>query len=1179
MSKTVILIAALCIAWCTTGRTQTKKLDRLYEKYEGCLKEKNYSCAWDWVQKVVDYSQRKYGSQHAYYAQALEKKATLYLGQKRSKDAQSLYKKACTIYQKHPNTYPQTYPNCVYRLAEIYLQTKQYSKAAKLCATAISISQTHQLNEQINYLFIQGQLATAWMKQRRLIKADSLFTAIAPQIKQKNTPTFNVAYGKFFNHHARCKWLLKDYKTTKSLYQANLKWVEEHLGKGHLLHKHTVEEFMKYYVYMVQNGEAIKLLEQNNISKISFLILLPYITHWTMVDSHFKNMWDFFHEQKLFAEQISEGSYLKKRRTIEQRFKVIEQKFGKDHLFFVGNLISLAGFYIETQYYTKAINSFNQAYKFLQNYDDYTRNAVSALIQNNKAVLYLYMGSFLEAQKFATISHLNIKKYIDNKSYLIANALTNLADAYVVFGNINKATILLNKAWQIIKNTQYHLSGIALFIGYATPTRITRSQIATLCSLAALEIVRGNLTGAEKRLSDASRILKKHKGYKGYFHYLRLLTKFHQIKKHYDIADSLHQEVITQAMRHYGTQHYLYGHSLHSYGLFKHKLKNYAMADSLYQKARKITQSLLPKNHSMLIDQDFSFALLKSHTKQNEEALSNFRTAITKQNSQLFHNFNFFNAQEKTSFIRWVSKMFAEFYHFSLNVYPQKPITLDLMYNLQLDHKGSLLGTFLKTKQRIFSSKNDSLIKVYQQWLDKKRLLNKFYTLSNQQLKKQEVSLEEEESQADALEKQWVKIANLSNLQKRQPLSWKVVQKKLSPGEAAIEIIRWYSQKQKQAHYIVLILTPYTLQHPHVIILKDKHEAKHYTEYLKNLQTKTNDFNSYQRYFAPIARYLKKYRIRKVYFAPDGIYNKINLDMLRDKNLGYVYQHFDIQLVTSTRTLLASKAKVSSKKTRSICFFGNPNFNLDRIGVTQTIPADTTTRWNRIQVLHPKQSSAIYQALVGTNVEVRQLADLAKANAYQIQSFVGNQALEEKVKSVNNPSILHIATHGYFREAKDINRNQDLFMGLNTQKAIDNPLLRSGLILAGANRALQDTTYFYGLQVDDGHLNAAEIANMSLDSTDLVVLSACETGQGQVRNGEGVYGLQRAFRVAGAKSILMSLWKVDDTATRQFMVQFYQAYFATGNKRRALKITRDHFRKHPRYYHPYYWGAFVLVGE
>ncbi|HNR73456.1 MAG TPA: CHAT domain-containing protein, partial [Cyclobacteriaceae bacterium] len=147
-------------------------------------------------------------------------------------------------------------------------------------------------------------------------------------------------------------------------------------------------------------------------------------------------------------------------------------------------------------------------------------------------------------------------------------------------------------------------------------------------------------------------------------------------------------------------------------------------------------------------------------------------------------------------------------------------------------------------------------------------------------------------------------------------------------------------------------------------------------------------------------------------------------------------------------------------------------------------------------------------------------------------------------------------------------------MGIDAENAKNNPLLRSGLILAGTQA--QDNNAVDLQSNDNGILTAYEAMNLSLEGTDLIILSACETGLGDVRAGEGVYGLQRAFLVAGANALIMSLWKVDDAATQQLMTNFYSIWTKTGNKQQAFKQAQ--LRLMTKYKDPYYWGAFVMMG-
>jgi CHAT domain-containing protein len=171
-----------------------------------------------------------------------------------------------------------------------------------------------------------------------------------------------------------------------------------------------------------------------------------------------------------------------------------------------------------------------------------------------------------------------------------------------------------------------------------------------------------------------------------------------------------------------------------------------------------------------------------------------------------------------------------------------------------------------------------------------------------------------------------------------------------------------------------------------------------------------------------------------------------------------------------------------------------------------------------------------------------------------VTTYMGANALEENVKALKKPTILHIATHGFFVE--------------DTASSIS-PMIRSGIILAGVRNAENKNK-------DDGILTAYEASNLDLEGTDLVALSACQTGLGEVRNGEGVYGLQRSIMVAGAKNLLMSLWKVDDEATAKLMSIFYDLRSTEGN---LLAFRDAQIQLRAIYPEPFYWGAFVMLGK
>ncbi|MEE8200482.1 MAG: CHAT domain-containing protein, partial [Candidatus Acidoferrales bacterium] len=199
------------------------------------------------------------------------------------------------------------------------------------------------------------------------------------------------------------------------------------------------------------------------------------------------------------------------------------------------------------------------------------------------------------------------------------------------------------------------------------------------------------------------------------------------------------------------------------------------------------------------------------------------------------------------------------------------------------------------------------------------------------------------------------------------------------------------------------------------------------------------------------------------------------------------------------------------------------------------------------------------------------------ARNWQVELYSDERALEEAIKQVQAPRLLHVATHGFFLADQEGARTERL-SGLPSGR--EDPMLRSGLFFAGAERTLAGQPPPAGL--DDGVLTAYEATGLNLHGTELVVLSACETGQGEVKNGEGVFGLRRALQVAGAEAVLMSLWAVPDRETQELMTLFYRNWLAGQSKPQALRAAQQELRARVRERYgadlPYFWGAFVLVG-
>ncbi|MDP6779459.1 MAG: CHAT domain-containing protein, partial [Candidatus Latescibacteria bacterium] len=327
-----------------------------------------------------------------------------------------------------------------------------------------------------------------------------------------------------------------------------------------------------------------------------------------------------------------------------------------------------------------------------------------------------------------------------------------------------------------------------------------------------------------------------------------------------------------------------------------------------------------------------------------------------------------------------------------------------------------------------------------------------------------------------------------------------------------------------------------------------------------------------------------------IYLAPDGELNQIPFGVLQDEHGRYLSESYQLNYLSSGRDLLRLGP---NRPPGSIVVVADPNYDLRRQEDDAGAPGDERPGPSEPESV-PRSAdlrSSGWARLPGTRAEAEGIS--MTLSGLGIDLFAGDGASEQVVKETRTPRVLHLATHGFFLEDQD---RSDWLESAQSQRglvldgvsglphlpqlALENPLLRSGLVFAGANhlgkRPLDEGE-------DDGILTALEVSGMNLWGTDLVVLSACETGLGEVRTGEGVFGLRRAFQLAGARTVVMSLWSVPDEETVTLMTDFYRRMNAGVGKARALQeaslaLMRERREKHGAA-HPYYWGAFVSVGE
>jgi CHAT domain-containing protein/Tfp pilus assembly protein PilF len=317
----------------------------------------------------------------------------------------------------------------------------------------------------------------------------------------------------------------------------------------------------------------------------------------------------------------------------------------------------------------------------------------------------------------------------------------------------------------------------------------------------------------------------------------------------------------------------------------------------------------------------------------------------------------------------------------------------------------------------------------------------------------------------------------------------------------------------------------------------------------------------------------------RIFLAPDGQLNLLPFDILANADGKYVVENYSVSYVSSGRDF--SKFAAVNELEKNVIIIANPDFNFSggtdsgRNKEGKTVPASDVTILSRGTAVPLACLKYRFSSLPDTEREAEFLGDLfGSKSGYKVILHESARASEENLKNIPaNPAILHLATHGFFC----------MHDSTGSETFLTNPLVRSGLALAGANDFRERDRQGSSDIGENGILTAFEASGLPLRRTTLVTLSACETGLGEIEEGEGVFGLRRAFQYAGARSLLMTLWKVPGTETSDLMEEFYSQWLdgltkAEALRKSVLSIIKKR-REQTNSAHPYFWGAFVLFGN
>lgn len=407
---------------------------------------------------------------------------------------------------------------------------------------------------------------------------------------------------------------------------------------------------------------------------------------------------------------------------------------------------------------------------------------------------------------------------------------------------------------------------------------------------------------------------------------------------------------------------------------------------------------------------------------------------------------------------------------------------------------------------------------------------------------------------------------------------------KLVSGEAYIEIVRINKQSRNATKKGIDIVKMFTDSISYGAIVIKKNSAPKFIlidgsnqlekqkafNFKTKIQSKQEDLESYNLLFEKIDNELKD--VKKVYLVTDGIYNSINVESIYNPiRKQYLIDYLKVQQIQNVRAITDEKKAFKVDSTSKAALFGNPSYDL---AISKTATNEISSfRGLDNDLLDRIKTGLKLPNLAGTEKEIETINSILKDSKSSVELFSKSNASEDNLINIQSPDILHIATHGYFLSNDDTSKTKQSIANLINDKYKNDSYLKSGLLLAGAQNSLN------GKQPENsnnGILTAEEAKSLNLRNTELVVLSACETGLGDNLIGEGVIGLQRAFMIAGAKSVIMSLWSVSDEKTQELMTLFYTNWIKNNmSKEEALYQAKIEMKK--LYPQPYYWAGFVLL--
>ncbi len=812
---------------------------------------------------------------------------------------------------------------------------------------------------------------------------------------------------------------------------------------------------------------------------------------------------------------------------------------------------------------------------------------------NDLATVYQDQARYAEAEPLYERS-LGIRKKADGPDHPdVATALSNLAGLYQMQGKYAEAAPLLKQAFEI---DQKAFGSDSLNVAKDT------NNIATL-----LEYI-GENAEAEEFAQRSLDILEKKLG-PDHVHVADALSNMGSLESslgHNEKSEALLSRAIKIDEKALGPDNPGLAFPLNNLAFDFESDGKFGEAEPLYKRTLQIQEKALGADHPDLVNTLSNLAGMYVKQGNSAQAQPAFQRAFDLLFHQFQYNFTYMTEKDRLSFMDTVSELFPQYFRFVSQYHEKEPQLVGSMYDVLLWQKGFIASSVASMRRQIEASGDQEALKLLAQLTAKRTQLATLLNSNPPNRDEWRRQVDQLRTESDALEKQVVeKSASFAQQKRLERATWQQVRDALKPGEAAVEFARFDADDPKQPHvseYVALVVTAETKDEPQFILLGDSKqiEGDAVTSFERTTQTRgfvepaksaavVPGAKAYELIAKPLEQALTGKT--RVYLSADGILNQIPIGLIPMPDGKLLMERYDLRLVSSTKDILR---EAGAQGPKAALLVGDPLFSLTEDEQTAAVHKLSSTKSHANQGQAHLTTAALeknnqsrdltgttLKQLPWTGAEVTAIAGLMQSNGWKATSYTQEVALKQIVEQAGSQRVIHLATHGFFLPDEEKQPAKIAHGGPHTA-GLEDPMLRSGLYFSGANRTLAGKPAPDGL--DNGVLTALEAGNLNLTGTELVVLSACNTGQGEVQNGEGVFGLRRALQEAGAQAVMMSLWSVPDKETLELMQIFYSKWLSGTEKHEALKQAQLEMREKVKQAHdghdlPYYWGAFVMVGN